>query len=269
MTYLFASVPNNSTTLGTPLHAACSDPDGQRGEAKIALLFEAANEVGFALVEHLTRTRTKEAIPAAAGVLPRGGYTPLHRLAMNPNATQRSFEMVCNAWPGAFFAETCVGNGKETPLDTACSYSYRASQPSRIATMLQYARDTQQDIEALVMHRNTEHVYTTCLRSALDPIAIDASMEHVIVVIVEHLLRACPAVSYTTNYSGTNCLHERAMVFCRGDADRNESILSLLTCVVSYTSKAYLVTALSTEAEESLGGVVNVLTARLQCWRYP
>jgi hypothetical protein len=51
MNCLFSLQPDDPEdfTVGTPLHAACWDPDGQRGDTKIALLFEAANEVGLSL----------------------------------------------------------------------------------------------------------------------------------------------------------------------------------------------------------------------------
>ena len=107
---------------GTPLHHACRDPDGNRGEEKIRMILNAAKSVG-ADIRELLLVREGKCNKNRDGdyVLDRdadASTTPLFLLLENEYSTIGSFELICRAWPYIVFL-TCkngVDPGRETIL---------------------------------------------------------------------------------------------------------------------------------------------------------
>ena len=97
-------------SYGTPLHHACRDPDGKRGEEKIRMILNAAKSVG-ADIRVLLLVREGKCNRNRDGdyVLDKdvdASTTPLFLLLENENSTIGSFELICRAWPDVVFL-TC------------------------------------------------------------------------------------------------------------------------------------------------------------------
>ena len=97
-------------SYGTPLHHACRDSDGKRGEEKIRMILNAAKSVG-ADIRELLLVREGKCNKNRDGdyVLDKdvdASTTPLFLLLENENSTIGSFELICRAWPDVVFL-TC------------------------------------------------------------------------------------------------------------------------------------------------------------------
>ena len=246
LNYLFSHVPETPLfqTKGTPLHVACLDHDGKRGEGKIGLLFQAATEAGLSL-ELLASARSEDVRLGGN----HGGHTPLHRLLTNSSSTTRSMEIVCNAWPGAIFATTHTYGS--TPLCDAffgCLLRTLDGFQAKLDIMLNIARQTPDGVEALITHRG--HERSTALHDAVySPRWSAPENIHHRDAIFAQLLQACPSAIHIIDDEGRNPLHR-----CLFEASRqemlgaNRSLLDLLRVLVTNTTKTCLVAALATEA---------------------
>ena len=111
-------------SYGTPLHHACRDPDGKRGEEKIRMMLNAAKSVG-ADIRELLLVREGKCDKNQDGdyVLNKdvdASTTPLFLLLENENSTIGSFELICLSWPYIVFL-TCK-NGVDPARETILHY---------------------------------------------------------------------------------------------------------------------------------------------------
>jgi len=146
--------------FGSPLHWACMDLDGCRGEEKIRTILQAAEQARISMASLLCRNQIYFHQRPDGSWADHGdsGITPLQCLISNPYSSVESLRMLCEAWPQGVHLRDTVGGAPGTLLIFLIEQPFEAERHlTFFRVLLEVAEKTREGAIGLVSATDTIH----------------------------------------------------------------------------------------------------------------